>query len=222
MDFSRLRTLSASNSVVGAVVVTQRRSARTACPSGDSGNPGIAAFTSSHGINCSAPDLRDSRPFGIDPAFSRFSALFNGKHVATEYYNGQLLPDLATQPEQSFEDPLEGYYGPEGFVPYGFFPHQWDTVARRPKEPGKVLASAVDEFKLFFDVRADSAQAGLLLAFMRDGRFLDEATAAVDVEVVTYNADLAMFASIRFTFQVRTCLYVSCTPETDYLRDNVM
>ncbi len=200
-DFSRLRTLSGFNNIVGAVVVTQRRSRRATCRNGG-GDVGLSAFTQAHGINCTEASGRDGRPFGIDPSFSKFSSLYSGKHAATEYYNGKLVSGAGASPQQAFPDPLEGYFGPDGFIPYGFFPHEWDTVARRLKNDSHVLPSARGEFKLFFDVRADASEAGRLLTFLQDGRFLDDSTDALDVEMVTYNAEEALFTSLRFAFQV--------------------
>ena len=199
-DVPIVRSLSGFNNIIGAVVITQKRVGKAECSANE--NQGFVAFARANGVNCTGSGKLDSSPYGIDPTFSRFSSLFNGKHTATEFYAGQLISDSEEVKNEHFSQPTEGFYGADGFIPYGFFPHQWDPANKRHKNDSWILNSAKDEFKLFFDVRIGSAQADLLLTYIQDGRFIDDSTDMIEIDIVTYNAEVNMLASIHFTFHV--------------------
>ena len=75
-------------------------------------------------------------------------------------------------------------------------------MLRRPKDPTLIWPEAADQYKIYFDVRIDAAKVQRLLTYMVDGRFLDDATQTVEVEVVTYNAEVGLFGYFRFVFTV--------------------
>ena len=75
-------------------------------------------------------------------------------------------------------------------------------VLRRAKDPSLVWHEAADQYKVYFDVRIDAAKVQKLLTFLVDGRFLDDATQTVQVELVSYNAEVGLFGYFRFIFTV--------------------
>ena len=96
--------------------------------------------------------------------------------MATEFYGGQLVSYMGSilKNLKLFSQPAEGFVGPDGFIPFRFFPHKWDASNRRQKNQSRILSGSEDELKLFFDVRIGAALAGLLLTNIQDGRFVDD------------------------------------------------
>ena len=178
------RTVSPFNNLLGAVVFTQTRAARVDCSNG--GNAGLSAFTSSRDVQCagSLPDSRNlssSGGFGVDPTFSIASSLFDGKDMATQFYNGQNIPDTQYSAQAVYKDP-EGVQSVNGgFIPYGFFPHWWNTVTRAPKNLSLIFPGDEETYKLYFDVRLQATSVQNLLTYIQDGHFLDDATQSLQV-----------------------------------------
>ena len=181
-----LRSLTPSNNLIGGVILTQYRSPDAACPISSTG--GMGRFESLHGVQCVDSAAVDPRPFGADPSFVVSSALFDGKHTPQQFYN---LSTEAFTTDQA---------GAPTVMPYGFFPHQWDSVRRAPKNASLIWPASVDEFKLYFDGRISSEQAQTLLQYMEDGRFFDVATSQLKVEMIAYNAELKLFATWTVVF----------------------
>ena len=175
-----LRSLTPSNNLIGGVILTQYRVPIGDCPPSDVA--GMDRFASLHGVQCADTAGVDARPFGVDPAFTASSTLFDGKHTPQEFYN------LSTETFTTRRA------GAPATTPFGFFPHQWDSTRRAPKNASLVWPASVDEFKLYFDGRISHDQAQTLLQYMKDGRFLDVATSRLKVEMIAYNAEVRLFA----------------------------
>ena len=180
------RTVSPFNNLLGAVVVTQTRAARIDCSNG--GNAGLSAFTTNRNVQCVGPPSNiypsnSSGGFGVDPTFSVASSLFDGKDMATNYYNGQKIADARSSAKTVYQAP-EGIQSINGiFVPFGFFPHWWDTVTRGPKDPTLIFSTAANTYKLYFDVRLQADSVQDLLTYMQDGHFLDDATQTLKARI---------------------------------------
>ena len=181
-----LRSLTPSNNLIGSVILTQYRVPISTCSS--STTPGMDNFTTLHGVQCADTAEVDSKPFGVDPAFTQSSTLFDGKHTPQDFYN------LSTETFTTSQT------GTPTVTPYGFFPYQWDCARKEPKNASQIWGSSVDEFKLYFDGRISHDQAQMLLQYMQDGRFFDVSTSRFKLEMITYNAEVKLFSTWTFIF----------------------
>jgi hypothetical protein len=175
-----LRSLTPSNHLIGGVILTQYRVPVGSCPA--SSTAGMRRFNDVHAVQCAHTAAVDRRPFGVDPAFAASSTLFDGKHTPGDFYN--LSGEVFTT----------GQAGTPTVTPYGFFPHQWDCATGAMKNASRIWGPSVDEFKLYFDGRITHDQAQKLLQYMEDGRFFDVSTSRLKVEMITYNAEVRLFA----------------------------
>jgi hypothetical protein len=182
----KARFVTPFNRLVGALVVSQRRVSGETCTAA---NSNVQSYSDSgQGLKCrlGAPD---SRPFGVDPAFTILSELYAGDLAVEDWYHAT---------ERSF-----GSNGKPG-TPYGFFPAKY-KAANVTLATGVNYSSEIPDsdgvFRLYFDERIQYDQAKKLLTYLVDGHFLDDQTKEVSVEMNTLNIQLNMFATFVFTFR---------------------
>ena len=173
---TRVRTMTPNNRVIGAVQLTMRRRVIEACP-----RP--VHYELQRYWNASSQECRgamaDSEPFGADAGLLRVSSFFDGKTAPSSYFNASEIKDG---------------------TPLGFFPHEYDGVAREIKDPSLIHPGEAGKFLIFFDQRVSGAQAQKMLAYLKDCKFLSESTQEVVVSFVTYNAAHRIFAWVEITF----------------------
>jgi hypothetical protein len=164
------------NRMVGALMVTQRRKKQTNC---SVENALIQRYLDTSGAVCQSTEETDSSPFSLDPTFQRFSDIYNGKlEVDTTYFDGERADDTDRNP-------------------FAFFPHSHDPLkfnskTRSSHQPSSrkltITNQAVQDltkqeqliheasrklFKLYFDELPTGKQGDRMLAFLRDGKFID-------------------------------------------------
>ena len=180
----KARFLTPYNQLLGAVTVSQRRRTIGCQFKNDSIGRYSATKVVSLGPICVNEEV-SAGPFGVDPAFTSSSQLYQGFIDQTAYYS---------QTESS----------PDG-TPFGFFPHSYDGKNRSAKDPRFVLSGEETTFKVYFTERISSKQAQRMVTYLSDGGFLDAQTKEVSVEIVTLNSNLNVFGVFTFDFgwQVR-------------------
>ena len=176
----KARFLTPYNQLVGAITVSQRR-LQSSCKLGtDAVGRYLATKVPSLGPICRG-SVVDSKPFGVDPAFSQSSSLYRGDVSRLEFYNTSEI-GISRQP-------------------FGFFPHSYDGETRSPKPPELVMTGESDTFKLFFSEQLSASAAMDLVTYMSDGGFLDFQTDQVDVQIITLNANTNVLGIFTFTFK---------------------
>ncbi|KAJ1469913.1 hypothetical protein T484DRAFT_1849912 [Baffinella frigidus] len=129
------RTVTDNNRLVGAIVVTQQRKKRDACPR-----------IRNKGVSCAMDEEGrfDGTPYGYDPTFMSFSSLYNGKLNPGTTDGGNY-----TESERNTSDNRN---------PIGFFPHGY--LGNGESKPAQqIAAGAEQDFKLYFDERLTAKQA---------------------------------------------------------------
>jgi hypothetical protein len=165
------------NRLVGAVSVTQRRRRQANC---SVENPYMDKYLQTTGATCQSTEGTDASPFSLDPTFQRFSQVYNGKLVVESTYFDS---ERANDQDRS---------------PFAFFPHQHDVflskgavsnrrLAARPRKLTIVDPTMTDHtkdakwihepsrdlFKLYFDELPTGRHGDKMLAYLRDGKFID-------------------------------------------------
>jgi hypothetical protein len=168
----------------------------------------IHTFTYTNaGATCQSSVVLDGSPFALDPTFQRFSVTYNGKiEVTSAYFASERTNDTDRNP-------------------YAFFPHQHDPLAstgaikvgqrdmhkrkisvKNPalndltKNSSMIHKPSVDLFKIYFDELPTGKQSDRMIAFLRDAKFIDSLTETMQVDLVTYNAQLELFCLCTFYF----------------------
>jgi hypothetical protein len=173
-------------------------------------NPHIYTYKHTHthtGATCQSSAVSDGSPYALDPTFQRFSETYNGKiEVTSAYFSSERSNDTDRNP-------------------YAFFPHQHDPltsagaiiVGRRNMDKRKISVKnpafddltknssmihkpSVDLFKIYFDELPTGKQSDRMIAFLRDAKFIDSLTDTMQVDLVTYNAQLEIFCLCTFYF----------------------
>ena len=188
----KARFLTPYNQLIGAVTVSQRRRT-TGC---SLRNDSIGRYASTKLISLGAICVNEkisAAPFGVDPAFTSSSQLYEGYVDQTAYY---------TRSETN----------PAGGTPYGFFPHRYDGKNHSTKNPIYIMKGEESSFKVYFTERISSKQAQRMVNYLKDGGFLDAQTSEVSVEIVTLNSNLNVFGvySFVFTWQVACRRFLGC------------
>ena len=119
-------------------------------------------------------------PFGQDPTFSSTSQIYKGYVDLSAFYTNAELNSAGN--------------------PFGFFSHSYDGLLHGPKDPQFVMDEEASNFKVYFTERVTAAAANNLVAYLRDGGFLDSQTQEVTVDVPTLNSNLNLFAIFTFIF----------------------
>ena len=185
----KARFLTPYNQLVGGLVISQQRRQTGCTLRNDSVGRYAATKLISLGAIC-VNDKVSSDPYGVDPAFTSSSSLYEGYIDQTQFY---------TQSET----------GSSG-APHGFFPHSYDGETHRAKNPAFIMTGEGSTFKAFFTERVSSKEAQRLVTYLRDGGFLDAQTSQVIVEAVTFNANLDIFGIYTFTFTWQVCRDIKC------------
>ena len=117
----RARFITPFNRLVGAVIIRQKRLQAPSPETSTNGpdlcglqNSAIAQYSSTAdptlGLSCLKEEL-DSSFFGIDPVFTPFSSLYQGKVDPFDFYNVSEFANI------------------ESKNPFGFFPHKYDPIS---------------------------------------------------------------------------------------------
>ncbi|EKX47388.1 hypothetical protein GUITHDRAFT_106834 [Guillardia theta CCMP2712] len=212
----KVRELTPYNRMVGGIVISQRRRKGEDCSQGIQ-KPDVKAFTQSakEGVLCPSEQQFDPKPFGYDATFMPFSSIYNGK----------LRPEMFYGPSERHA--VNGTDGSSTLsFPKGFFPHEYDAnwldanldgtlsleelamdksyETVHEKDAKVVHGEDRNSFKLFFDERLTQKQAQAMVAFAKDGKFLDAQTQELHVEVVTFNAVKNLFLYLDISFKWET------------------
>mmetsp|Transcript_7341 Transcript_7341/g.17252 ORF Transcript_7341/g.17252 Transcript_7341/m.17252 type:complete len:523 (+) Transcript_7341:1041-2609(+) len=172
------RPVTPSNQLVGAVVISQTRSAPAPCALAHDctgrceGARAQIVGQVGAGRECLGGDSR--QPFGVDPFFLQTSPLYNG------------LPPNLWYAEQEFGD---------SGLPWGFF----------PLDPARVKDSryfSEHHFNAYLDARMDLRQAERAVDFLEQGFFYDNYTSTLEVQLLTFNAELDAIAALGILFKV--------------------
>eukprot|EP00961_Rhodomonas_salina_P181689 2452748-Rhodomonas_salina.1 len=141
---------------------------------------------------------RDGTPYGLDPAFLPTSAEYDGKLAPEAFYvAGERVQVNFTRQTADGERVTTQ----EATNPIGFFPHQYDSLTHADKESGLIWERDRDAFKQYFDERVTATRARSMLNYLNDGRWIDDETTNVEVELVTFNANLNRFTYVQFKFE---------------------
>jgi hypothetical protein len=192
----KARFVSPYNQLIGAITLTQTRKSGSCLTRNDSVARYSAAKTPGLGPVCRG-SIVDASPFGVDPTFTPFSTLYRGDLDPLDYYTSSELLGSGT--------------------PIGFFPHSYDGVNHSRKSPNSIKQGEDSAFKIYFTERMNGKYASNLINYLRDGKFLDEKTNTVSVEMRTINANADVFASINLFFTWKVRLSSSGSPKMNYL-----
>mmetsp|Transcript_40849 Transcript_40849/g.83567 ORF Transcript_40849/g.83567 Transcript_40849/m.83567 type:complete len:1272 (-) Transcript_40849:1118-4933(-) len=189
----QLRYVTPFNKLVGAIMVTQTRRTPSNCT--EVINEFVQAFSTADPC---ISDAKDGTPYGLDPVFLPTSGEYDGKLSPEDFFSDhermQLTFKKTTTEGETVTEKIPSN-------PLGFFPHQYDTVLREEKKSSLIWEEGVDTFKQFFDERVTAERAQQMLNYMKDGRWIDGRTTDVEVEFVTFNADLNRFTFVGFEFR---------------------
>jgi len=158
-------------------------------------NTYIDAFTDAASVKCPGETI-SNETYGYDPSFMPSSTLYNGRLLAADWYktserhlSASTLPNGTTTMSPSF--------------PKGFFAHGYAQSLPTSKNASSSKVTHVGQenlFKLYLDEGMTRSDALRAVKFANDGRFIDELTDTIWVDVNTYNAELDIFAQAKFWF----------------------
>ncbi len=177
---TKARFLTPYNQLVGAVLISQKRLTGSCLLKNDSVGRYSSTKNQNLGHVCRGSQ-KDSRPFGADPAFSLTSTLYRGDFPKTMYYSTSEL--------NANKDP------------FAFFPHNYDGAMHATKDSKYIMKGEEATFKLFFSEYLSATAVKRLMTFIKDGGFLDSQTEEVQVEFITLNSNLDLFAKFVFIFK---------------------
>jgi hypothetical protein len=150
----------------------------------------------SEGAKAETDTTLDNTPYGLDPTFLATSDL----------YEGFLRPETWYSPEERLSIPLD-FSNPKGpsrlHIPLGFFPH--GHLARKGGTSAQhIVKSRRQHFVAFIDPSCSATQAHRMVAYLREGGFLDGQTKEVSVETMLFNVEHQMLALLKmvFTWQI--------------------
>ena len=179
---SKVRFVTPSNLLIGAMVVTQQRVKFGLCT--NDGKVSVQSFFS--GIMCRMSDL-DGTPYGLDPTFLPSSSIYNGKLQMSAFYSDSEIVG-------SYTSQVAGVNVTTRPTALGFFPQQYG-LNQSQLRPGEE-----NFFRLFFDGRITTNQANAMVTYLTDGGFIDDQTSSVTVEFVTFSPTLDKFCYTTFVF----------------------
>jgi len=193
------RTVTPFNRLVGGIAVTQTRHTQDTCIEDNiPRNTYIDNYSSAAGVTCPT-NTNDNSSFGYDPAFMPSSGLYNGKLSASDWYT---LSDRHTTTTVSGNTTTSSPSFPKGFFPHSYLQTSPGESTHATEKP--VHSGDGDLFKLYLDERLTGTQAKKAIQFAKDGKFIDGSTSSIQVDFITYNADLDIFAQARFYFDWTT------------------
>jgi len=188
----KIRRMTPFNRIVGAVAISQKRRNTAKCDK--IFNKDVESFSAA--VQCQSSGF-SQEPFGRDPVLMPTSTIYNGKLKPELFYNSSernnVTVNVSAQGGGSVEVTRLS-------TAQGFFPHTYDTVSRGPKDPSLIVNRHKDEFLAYFDVRNTRQQAKDMVTYLREGGFIDEYTSSVNVDFVTFNTNLNLFANVGFQF----------------------
>jgi hypothetical protein len=205
------RYLTPFNRLVGSVLISHKRRAKTSCEAGvGEAEPGIlnpsilayvrgAAGVNASGVNASGQDgaangdtvclgqSLDSSPYSVDSVLIPTSSIYNGKAVFSTVYTPEERADLT---------------GVDAGL--GFWNHSYDTMLQKIKDPKLINSEYAESFNIYLDSLASHSQASNYITYLREGAFIEEQANSVHIQFVTFNIDSNMFANVEFDFEWET------------------
>lgn len=187
----KMRFLTPFNRLVGSVLVSQSRKAKTSCVAGEgTANPGVLKPSIIEYINKSGSastclgDDADTAAYGVDSVLVPTSSIYDGKAMFGAAYDMSERADLNNLN-----------------AGYGFFNHSYDTILTQLKDPTLISGDFADAFNVYFDSRSTHSQASNYVTYLREGGFIDDQTETLKVQFVTFNIDSNVFAHLEFDFE---------------------
>jgi hypothetical protein len=172
----RSKYITPYNCLVGALMVTQRRTKKANC---SVGNALIQKYLDSSGASCQSTDNVDSSPFSLDPTFLKFSRVYDGKLSAESvYFDDERANDIDRSPFAFFEHAHDiravvSHRKQTGETKLRKLDVTYKTETNHRKDPKFTHEASRGLFKLYFDETLTGKQSDKMLAFMRDGKFID-------------------------------------------------
>mmetsp|Transcript_39231 Transcript_39231/g.47511 ORF Transcript_39231/g.47511 Transcript_39231/m.47511 type:complete len:1596 (-) Transcript_39231:688-5475(-) len=183
-DEARQRLIGINNKVVAGMLMYSTRNKFDKC-----NNTRFEKIES----KCITGLATDLQGFGVDPVFKLLTPLYDADlaypETMTQYYDCN-LETTATYTEDNPYPYCTELYNTQ-LRPYGFF--QWD------------LQGYEDGFPVFFDINLSELRAAQWFDYVKHGHYIDDSeTRDLQVQMVTYNAELRTFANIKITFEFLT------------------
>eukprot|EP00883_Tetradesmus_obliquus_P001212 jgi/Sobl393_1/11292/SZX78320.1 len=195
---ARDRTLGMNNRVLAGLMLHTWRSQDEQC-----------AHSRFSQIQSTCAGQQDISPYGVDSVFKLGSINFNpdlydpNGEMVTQIYNCSALTnptfdiiEPATKLKVNAQPYCAELFNPRN-TPYAF----WHLP----------LANLPDGYPLFFDINLSQVGAQTWLSWVQEGLLLDDRTRGLTARLVTYNAELKVFADIQvaFDFQAGGSIQVS-------------
>jgi hypothetical protein len=166
----RPKYITPHNRLVGALMVTQRRTKQVNC---SVENLQVQTYLETSGSMCLSEQETDQAPFSLDPTFQRFSDVYNGKlDVGSVYFFDERADDKGRSPIAFFphqHDPLRS----KGASPTRQLPFQRKLTISDPRVTGHIKEDRLthepsrNTFKLYFDELPTGKQADRMLSFLK-------------------------------------------------------
>ena len=163
------------NLVLVGPIITQNRSRVTTCPTVEGV---LVDMPDDHKDEvCSITNNQgmfkeDLEPFGVDPTFEPSSTVYRATNqdIKSKLYK-------ATELDQ-------------GGLPFGFFSDQGDPE----------VLSTNSRFPVVFDIDMNRTRAMDLITFLREGGYLDAKSKIIQVKLIMFNAELALYSIVTVRF----------------------
>lgn len=167
----RARFLAKPNLLVYGALLTQERSAATACERGRPFNR-FLPYLDDRGDPCLSDDRAEREPFGIDATFMPSSDVYREENWdgVYDYYHPNELADSG--------------------LPFGF---SYSMMAGRHEAGGASNAATSTyprDFPVYWDVNLNKTRARDIVTLIRDGNYFDEHTQSVSLRLITTNRHL--------------------------------
>mmetsp|Transcript_53309 Transcript_53309/g.111263 ORF Transcript_53309/g.111263 Transcript_53309/m.111263 type:complete len:717 (-) Transcript_53309:1437-3587(-) len=127
--------------------------------------------------------------YGMDPTFVVGSPQYAGQLSMDKFYRANELRNASSSSSRSMSMRR---------IPFAFFPHQWGSGGQ--KTDSAIHKGHGGVYKIYWDSRLSAVSAQKLLSFIQTAGFLDEFTSSIEVEMVTYNPEFAVFGVATFLF----------------------
>ncbi len=166
-------------------------------PCNNVGNLFMVNFSTTASVQCQT-ERTSVEPFGSDPTFLRFSSVYDGKARIEElYFEHERIMTNMSLSNKTIQVPIGGV---------AFYPHSYDPLRsyngsterwQHQKPDNLIHRQDRDKFKLYFDERLTAQHANDMVQFIQDAGYIDEKTKKITVEMITFNADLDIVATIK-------------------------
>jgi len=179
-DSARERLVGINNKVVAGMLMYVRRNVLAECNN--------TRFSNIENYCIAGMDPGHS--YGVDPVFKLGEDLYNAdldyEETITKYYNCSELR-TATYTDKNTVPYCTQYYN-DKLVPWGYFSYN--------------MKGHTSGFPVFFDINLSQDRAQDYYLYVEEGHYIEESeTKDITVHLVTYNAELKIFANIQIWFR---------------------